>query len=75
MRSFRRIFVHPRCRRVAEEMRLYSHKVDKLTGDVMPDLVDRHNHTVDAIRYSLAPFVRHRQAVRRGSYPDPSRWI
>jgi phage terminase large subunit len=74
MRSFRRIVVHPRCRRVAEEMRLYSHKIDKLTGDVMPELVDKHNHTVDAIRYSLAPFIKRRQPVFRGAVYDPSHW-
>lgn len=70
MRSFRRIVVNPRCRRTAEEMRLYSHKVDKLTGDVQPDLVDKNNHVVDALRYALAPFIKRRQPVRRGAFPD-----
>lgn len=58
MRSFDRIVVHPRCPRAAEEFRLYSYKVDRLTGDVLTDIVDKHNHCIDAIRYALAPFIK-----------------
>jgi len=58
LRSFERIVVHPRCEHTAQEMRLYSYKVDRLTGDVLPDLVDKHNHTIDALRYALQPLIR-----------------
>ncbi|MDA3877748.1 MAG: phage terminase large subunit [Halothiobacillus sp.] len=57
MRSFRGIIVHPRCRGVQTEMRLYSYKVDRLTGDVLPDIVDAHNHYLDAVRYALVPMM------------------
>ena len=57
LRSFERIVVHPRCLHTAEEMRLYSYKTDRLTGDVLPDVVDKHNHCVDGIRYALAPLI------------------
>lgn len=60
LRSYDQIVVHPRCRRTAEEMRLYRYKVDKRTGDVLPQLVDAHNHDIDAIRYALAPLIRQR---------------
>lgn len=58
LRAYERIVVHPRCDHTAQEMRLYSDKVDRLTGDVPPDVVDRHNHIVDALRYALQPLIR-----------------
>jgi phage terminase large subunit len=58
LKGFRRIVVHERCKQVAQEFRLYSHKVDRLTGDVLPVLVDRHNHGIDGLRYSLDEFIR-----------------
>lgn len=58
MRSFEKIVVHPRCPHVAEEMRLYSYKVDSVTDEVLPVLVDKHNHCVDALRYALEPVIR-----------------
>ena len=58
LRSFREIVIHPRCVEAAREARLWSYKVDRLSGDVLPDLVDANNHYWDAIRYALAPLVR-----------------
>lgn len=58
MRGFARIVVHPRCVHTAEEMRLYSYKTDPLTGEVLPLLVDKHNHCIDALRYALEPIIR-----------------
>jgi phage terminase large subunit len=62
LRSFREIVVHERCQNVAREMRLYSYKVDRMTGDVLPQIVDADNHCIDAIRYALAPMIRKTQA-------------
>lgn len=59
IRSFRQIVIHPRCKNTKREMQLYSYKVDRLTGDVLPVLVDANNHWMDAIRYALAPIIRH----------------
>lgn len=58
LRQFERIVVHPRCRHTADECRHYSYKVDKLTSDVLPIIVDAFNHCIDAIRYALAPMIR-----------------
>ena len=27
--------------------------VDRLTGDVLPELEDKHNHVIDALRYAI----------------------
>jgi phage terminase large subunit len=62
LRSFREIVIHPRCVETIKEARLYSYKKDRLTGDVLPDIVDANNHYIDAIRYALGPMIRRRSA-------------
>ncbi|RDC59774.1 hypothetical protein HME9302_00969 [Alteripontixanthobacter maritimus] len=61
LRTFRAIVVHPDCAAVQSEARLYSYKVDRLTGDVTTSIVDAHNHYIDAIRYAVGPMIRQRQ--------------
>jgi phage terminase large subunit len=53
-----------------QEARLYSYKTDSLTGDVLPDIIDRHNHGWDAARYGLNPMIQQRLYVRRRAVPD-----
>lgn len=60
LRSFEQIVIHPRCPRFAEEARLYSYKVDRLTGDVLPDPKPGFDHLMDALRYALQPLIRNR---------------
>lgn len=63
LRGFDRIYIHPRCTNTAQEFRLYSYKIDKRTGDVLPEIVDRWNHAIDAIRYAIGPLIRRRLEV------------
>jgi phage terminase large subunit len=58
LRSYRRIYIHPRAKAAIEEARLWSWKQDRLSGDILPTLVDADNHTWDAVRYALAPLIR-----------------
>jgi len=58
LRSFRRIVIHTRCTHTAQEARLYSYKVDRLSGDVLAEIVDKHNHCWDAVRYGLEPLIK-----------------
>jgi phage terminase large subunit len=58
LRQYERIVIHPRCVHVAEEMRLFSFKVDRLSGDILATPEDRHNHCVDALRYALQPMIK-----------------
>lgn len=60
MRNFEMIIIHPDCPHTAEEMRLYSYKTDKRTGDVLPELLKKHDHCCDAIGYSLTPMIKRR---------------
>ena len=44
LRSYKKIFIHPRCEETIKETRLYSYKVDRLTGDILPQIIDANNH-------------------------------
>lgn len=58
LRQYERIVIHPRCEHVIEEARLYSYKTDKLTNAVLPEIVGKFDHTIDALRYALLPLIR-----------------
>lgn len=58
IKSFRRVVIHPDCTETAREFRLYSYKVDRLSGDILPIIVDANNHYIDALRYALVPLMK-----------------
>lgn len=58
LRSYKEIIIHPRCTGVLNECRLYSYKVDRLSGDILPQVVDAHNHYIDSLRYALEPMIK-----------------
>ena len=66
LRSYDEIVVHPRCVETIRETRLYSYKVDRLSGDILPVIVDANNHYMDALRYALAPLMQRRDAGMTG---------
>ncbi|CDG96153.1 putative Similar to prophage terminase large subunit [Xenorhabdus bovienii str. puntauvense] len=57
LKGFEEIIIHPRCKHMVEEARLYSYKTDRLTGEVLPVVLDKHNHCWDAVRYSLDGYI------------------
>jgi len=63
IRSYSDIIIHPRCRKVIEEARLWRYKTDPRTDDVLPALVAGNDHYWDAIRYALAPLIQNRPDV------------
>jgi phage terminase large subunit len=62
-----KIVVHPSCKNTWDELGKYRYRVDRQTGDVLPELVDKDNHACDALRYSLEPFVM-RSGSRAGMW-------
>lgn len=87
LRSYEQIVIHPRCELAKQQARLYSFKVDKLTGDVKPDIDDKHDDIWDAVRYALEPIIRagkprpkaaeaakKRHDYDRDNGPRPSAW-
>jgi phage terminase large subunit len=57
IKTFDEIVIHPRCKDMQEEARLYSYKIDKRTGDILPKIEDSNNHRWDAVRYALQPMI------------------
>lgn len=68
IKAFDRVVIHPDCEQTAREFRLYSYKVDRLSGDVLPDIVDAHNHYIDALRYAVGPMIRRPATASSGTY-------
>jgi phage terminase large subunit len=60
IKGFKVIHIHQRCKHVQQEARLYAYKVDRVTGDVLPIIIDKNNHCWDAQRYALDGFIQHR---------------
>lgn len=60
IQSFDKVIIHPSCTATIQEFKTYSYKTDKLTGEVIPILLDENNHNLDALRYSL-------EKARRGA--------
>lgn len=55
------IIVHPRCKHVADELQFYKWKQDKDTEEILNELEDKKNHTIDALRYAIEKLRRKRK--------------
>jgi len=62
LKGFYKIHVHERCKHLLEELRLYSYKRDRVTGEILPIIIDKHNHGIDSIGYALDGYIRRRGA-------------
>lgn len=62
-KSFEKIIIHPADDKhphnwmMVDEARLYKWKVDKITGDILPIIVDKWNHGWDATGYAHEPAI------------------
>jgi len=63
LRGFKQIIIHPRCKETAKEARLYSYKTDRITGEVLPVILDANNHCWDAVRYGLDGYITQKSVV------------
>lgn len=63
LKSFEKIVIHPRCKHTADEFRLYSYKTDRLTQEVLPVILDKHNHCIDGLRYALSDYIRNPDSI------------
>jgi phage terminase large subunit len=60
LRGFREIVIHERNKEMIEEGQLYAYKLDPVTNQVLPIIVDKFNHGWDAVRYSLDGYIQAR---------------
>ena len=58
IKSYKNVYIHSRCKNTVDEFRNYSYKVDRLSGDILPSIVDDNNHYIDAIRYAINPLIQ-----------------
>ena len=63
LKSFKKIIIHPRCKQIVEEMGFYSFKTDRITGEPLPIIVDKYNHYIDALRYSLSKYIKKNKQI------------
>lgn len=58
LKSFKKIFIHEvNCPNTINEFENYKFKRDSLTGEVLPILIDKSNHAIDALGYSLDEYI------------------
>jgi phage terminase large subunit len=62
VKQYRRIHIHSRCKHLQEEARMYCYKVDRVTGEVLPIVVDKWNHGWDAVRYGLDGRIKRKRS-------------
>ena len=83
LKSFRKIIIHPDCIGTISELTYYSYKVDRVTGEILSEVVDSHNHYIDAIRYGLNDLIMNKgvgkftnllPAMKREKKPQKPRW-
>lgn len=67
LRSFEKIYIHPRCKHTYDEFKYYSYKKDKVSGDILPIVVDAWNHYIDSIRYALEPYIKNKGKMKVAS--------
>lgn len=58
IKSFEKVVIHPEAKNVLNEFNLYSYKVDRLSGDILPLIEDKNNHWIDGLRYALEPIMK-----------------
>ena len=61
-----KLVVHPRCKHLLGELKLYGYKVDKTTDEILPDIEKKHDHGPDAWRYAIEPLRRARKRTHVG---------
>ena len=60
IKGYKMIHIHERCKNGQFEARNYRYKRDRVTGDVLPVIVDQHNHFWDAVGYGLDGRIQRR---------------
>lgn len=57
------IIVHPKCKGVKTELENYAWKKDKSTNEYIEEPVDKNNHFMDALRYSMCEVIFNRKVI------------
>lgn len=63
LKNFEAIIIHPSCTGSVGDFSNYRYKVDKITEKVLPVPVDKSNHSCDAARYALEPYMKAQMSI------------
>lgn len=64
IKGLEKIIIHPSCKNMIDEARLYSYKIDKRTDQILPDIMDKNNHGWDAVRYAVSKLIKRKPEPR-----------
>lgn len=68
LRSFKKIVVHSRCKKLIDNLEKYSYKVNPKTDEILEIVVKENDDYVDALRYSLNKVMRVRKARKNNTF-------
>lgn len=54
------IIIHPQCNEIQEELKNYTWKKSKLTGEYINEPIDKYNHCLDSLRYGVTTTINGR---------------
>lgn len=58
LKSFKKIFIHKRCKGAKEDFQNYRWKRHPKTQEILPVPLDKANHIPDALRYAMEPLIK-----------------
>lgn len=58
LRGFEKIIIHPRCPGAQHNYENYRWKQDRITQEILPIPLDKHNHAPDGTRYAMEPYIK-----------------
>ena len=63
LKQFEKIIIHPRCKGTIHDFGNYKHKQDRITGEILPLLIDKHNDVIDSLRYAIEPYSKAKATI------------
>jgi phage terminase large subunit len=67
------MIVHPRCANLVRELGSYAYRIDKRTGEILPEPEDANNHLIDALRYATERLHRKGKLLPVVAHVEPER--
>jgi phage terminase large subunit len=61
LRAFEKIIIHTRCPGAKHNFENYRWKQDRITQEILPIPLDKHNHVPDGLRYALEPYIKNNE--------------
>ena len=70
LKNFEAIIIDPDCKGSAGDYSDYRWKVDRITNEILPIPLDKSNHSPDASRYGLEPYIKSHTSIFELDYKE-----